>query len=335
MNRSYRLRRLGHRPESNTASETVYDAAVPLPQEFHQLARRVNNWGRWGPDDERGTLNLITGEAIRRACDCVRTGRAFSLALPLDAEGPQTGMIPGRVNPLRTMLAVNAPLAGDLSAFCSSDDVVVMGLQAGTHWDALAHVSYDGRLYNGFPTTSVTADGASRCGIDKVGTLTSRGVLLDVARAKGVERLEPGYPVTAEDLDAAEDLGSTRVQSGDVVLVRTGQMRVFTGGDRLGYAFPSPGLSLSTVPWLHQHQVAAVATDNLTLEVFPSERDDAVLPVHLLHLVEMGLTQGQNFDLEALSEDCAADGRYDFLLQASPEPFTRGLGAPVNPVAVK
>lgn len=308
---------------------------MPLPPEFHELARRVNNWGRWGSDDERGTLNFITPEVVRRGVQTVRTAKTFSLALPLDADGPQTGMIPGRLNPLRTMLAINAPLSGDPGAFCSSDDVVIMGLQAATHWDALTHVSYDGRIYNGFPADSITAAGAAHCGIDKVGVLASRGVLLDVARARGVGRLDPGYAITAEDLDAAEELAKTAVRAGDVVLVRTGQVAALARGERQGYAFPSPGLSTHTVPWLHEREVAAVATDNLTLEVFPSERDDALLPVHLLHLVEMGLTQGQNFDLEALSTDCADDGAYDFFLEASPEPFTRGLGSPVNPVAVK
>src|SRR5688500_15951003 len=112
-----------------------------MPEEFAELARRVNNWGRWGDTDERGTLNLITPDVVRRGASCIRSGRVLSLALSLSENGPQTGLIPGRVNPQRTMLAVNAPLTPDPAAFCSSDDVVTMGLQAATHWDALAHVS--------------------------------------------------------------------------------------------------------------------------------------------------------------------------------------------------
>lgn len=306
-----------------------------LPAEFHDLAARVNNWGRWGPDDETGTLNLVTPEVVRRAAACARTGKRISLALPLSADGPQTGAIPGRVNPERTMIAINHPLTGDPSQFCMSDDVVTMGLQAATHWDALAHVSYNGRMYNGFPTSSIDASGARRCGIDKAGTLVSRGVLLDVARAAGAGRLEGGYAITPEDLDAAEKLAGVTVGTGDVVLVRTGQIQLLAAGDKKAYAAPSPGLSMMTVPWFRERDVAAVATDNLTFEVYPGERPDCVLPVHLLHLVEMGLTQGQNFDLEALGADCADDGVYEFLLEASPLPFVRGLGSPVNPVAVK
>ena len=122
-----------------------------MPPEFEELARKVNNWGRWGDDDEIGTLNLITPEAVARGAACVKRGRTFSLAIPLSLDGPQLGFIPGHVNPLRTMIAINRPLTGDPDQFCSSDDIVVMALQAATHWDSLAHVSYGGRLYNGFP----------------------------------------------------------------------------------------------------------------------------------------------------------------------------------------
>ena len=308
---------------------------MPLPPEFHDLAKRVNNWGRWGDDDERGTLNLVTDEVVRRAIAQVRTGQRRSLALPLSDKGPQAGLVPGRVNPIRTMLSINHPLTGDPTTVCNSDDVVFMPLQAATHWDALAHVSYDGRLYNGFPADSVTTAGAKRCGIDKVSSLVARGVLLDVARARGVDRLEPGTALTADDLDAAADLGRVSVEPGDVVLVRTGHVQHALAGDNLTYGMTCPGLSMQTVPWFRDHDVAAVATDTLALEVVPFERDDCPLPVHLLHLVEMGLTQGQNFDLEGLAADCADDGRYTFLLSASPEPFVRGLGSPVNPVAIR
>jgi kynurenine formamidase len=306
-----------------------------MPSEFTELARKVNNWGRWGDDDELGTLNLINAEVITRAAACVRRGRAFSLAIPLSLDGPQLGFIPGRVNPLRTMISINTPIAADPDAACFSDDVVLMGLQAATHWDSLAHVSHGGRLYNGFPADSITARGAAHCSIDKVATIVSRGVLLDVAGARAVDRLEPGYAITADDLDAAAARARVEVLPGDIVLLRTGQISRLAAGDKMGYAYPSPGPSLQTVEWFHDHDVAAVATDNLTFEVYPPEHAELQLPVHLLHLVEMGMTQGQNFDLEALAADCAADGVYEFLLEASPQPFVGGLGTPVNPVAVK
>src|SRR5918994_1297778 len=234
-----------------------------LPPAFTELADRVRNWGRWGPDDELGTVNLVTPEVRRRAAACVRTGKAFSLALPLsESEGIQTGLLPGRINPVRTMAQINNPIL-DSDQVRTSDDLVVMGLQC-----------------------------ATRCGIHRIRTLVSRGVLLDVARARGVERLEGGHVITGDDLDAAEELARVQVAPGDVVLVRTGHMAVL--GERGGkhkYLAPSPGLSMRSAPWLRERDVAAVATDTLTFEVFPGEREDVFLPVHMLHLVDMGLTQ--------------------------------------------
>jgi kynurenine formamidase len=307
-----------------------------LPAAVRQLAARVRNWGRWGPDDELGTLNLIDAAAVLRGAAEIRSGRRIPLGIPLDEQGPQTGVVPGRINPLRTMLAINHPyLKGDPRNFCNSDDSVTMGLQSGTHWDALAHVSYAGRIWNGYPADVVDHRGARRCGIEKVRTLVSRGVLLDVARVHGAERLPGGHAVTAEDLDAAAELGRVRIEPGDVVFVRTGHLQLWRAGDRAGYVAPAPGPSLRSVEWLRRHDVAAVATDSFTGEVFPPELPDTYLPVHLLHLVEMGLTQGQNFDLEALARDCAEDGRYAFFVDATPLPFTRAVGSPVNPVAIK
>ena len=311
--------------------------AVPAP--FAEVADRVRNWGRWGPDDEIGTLNLIDEAARRRGAAAVVSGKAFALGLPLSAtEGIQLGFVEGRVNPTLTMVQVNQPVNADQPDWvCFSEDVVTMATQCATHWDALAHSSYGGVIYNGYPAGVVSADGASRCGIHRLGPVVSRGVLLDVARALGCDVLEPGYPIMPGDLDAAVGLAGMELEPGDIVLVRTGQMVHLAPGrrDLVAYTFPSPGLTIETAGWFHQHDVAAVATDTLVFEVYPSQHEDAYLPVHLLHLVEMGLTQGQNWVLDALADECAADGRYSFLLDATPLPLTDGLGTPLNPVAIK
>ena len=305
-----------------------------FPAEVLELGARVRNWGRWGADDEIGTLNLIDDAARRRGVACATTGRALSLALPWGPDGPQMGFVEGRTNPELhpfTFPLTNEP--GDDRLW--HDDRVVMGTQAATHWDGLAHASYGGNLYNGFPVSGIGPQGTSHCGIHLVRTLLTRGVLLDVARVHGVDRLPPGHALTAADLDAALELARTSLEPGDVVLLRTGHMQLFLEGQRMKYAIGAPGPGLGTVEWFHRHDVAAVAIDNLIFEVFPCERDDAFLPVHFLHLVDMGLTQGQNWNLEELAADCAADGRYTFLLSASPEPVRYGAGAPVNPVVVK
>jgi kynurenine formamidase len=312
---------------------------VPVPEVFADVASRVRNWGRWGPDDEIGTLNLVDEAARRRGAAAVVSGKAFALGLPLsEAEGIQVGFVEGRINPRRTMVQVNVPVNADQPDWvCFSEDVLTLATQCATHWDALAHSSYGGVIYNGYPASTISADGAARCGIHRLGAVVSRGVLLDVARALGRDVLEPGYPITPADLDAACALAKVAVEPGDIVLVRTGQM-VHLAPERrdlIAYTWPSPGLTIETAEWFHAHDIAAVATDTLVFEVFPSQHEEAYLPVHLLHLVEMGLTQGQNWVLDPLADDCAVDGRYTFLLDATPLPLTAGLGTPLNPVALK
>ncbi|MFD7166985.1 cyclase family protein [Streptomyces violascens] len=307
---------------------------MSLPPEFHEIAKRVNNWGRWGPDDEIGTLHHITDETVRQAAGHIRSGRRIPLALPLRQDGVQTGVIPGRVNPLHTMVQINQEIFGPGTVACS-DDAVTFGLQAATHWDALTHVSHSGKIYNGRPAATITPHGGAEfSGIDKPGHVVSRGVLLDIARAKGLDRLEGGHAVTPEDLAEAEEFAGVTVRTGDIVLVRTGQMQVYLAGDKHGYGYPSPGLSVRTPEWFHARDVAAVANDTLTFEIFPPEIEDLWLPVHALDLVEMGMLQGQNWNLEVLSTACAEASRYAFLLSAMPEPFVGATGTPVAPIAI-
>jgi len=308
---------------------------MALPPHLKDLAARVSNAGRWGVDDQRGTLNLLTPEAVLRGVRAVRQGKVFSLAIPFDEDGPQTGAIPGRDNPQRQMLLVNTAYTGDPADFCTSDDLLTMGVQAATHWDALAHVSYEGRLYNGVDASVITQDGAFKLGIDRFGPVAGRGVLADIARLHGVEHFDDAYPITGDDLDAAMDLAGLTVEPGDVLLVHTGQMHWLRYGDKDRFSHPAPGLSTRSVEWLHDHDVAAVATDTLAFEVFPGEDPAVLLPVHMVHLVDMGLAQGQLWALDELAADCADDGQYDFLLTASPLPLTRAVGGPVVPTAVK
>lgn len=308
---------------------------MALPDHLQQLAAKVSNTGRWGPDDQRGTLNLIDAAAVMRGAAAVRQGRPFSLAIPFDEDGPQTGAVPGRENPRRTMLAVNTPYTGDPADFCTSDDAVSMGVQAATHWDALAHVSYEGRMYNDVEASVVDERGAGRLGIESYGPVVSRGILADVARVHGVDHFDDGHAVTGDDLDAAMVQAGVTPEPGDILLVRTGQMHFLRQGDRARFSHPSPGLSTRSVEWLRDHDIAAVATDTLVFEVWPCEDPAVLLPVHLLHLVDMGLPQGQLWALDDLAADCAADGQHDFLLCATPLPLTRSVGGPVAPTAVK
>lgn len=306
------------------------------PSALVDLARRVSNWGRWGRDDERGTVNFITPDVVRRAAATVRRGAVFSLALPFDADGPQFGQA-GRVNPLHLMTALANPMSANPDGPRYADDVVVMPLQCATQWDSLAHVHYGGLLYNGHPVATLTPAGAARNGIDKMAAgIVSRGVLLDLARTLDVERVPPGRAILPGDLEAAERRQGVRVESGDVLLVRTGHIQAFTRDrDRIAYMRQMPGLGIACAEWLHAREVAAVASDTNMVEVWPPENPAVPFPLHSVCIRDMGLTLGEMFDLDGLATDCAADGEWRFLFTAPPLPVTGGVGSPINPLAVK
>jgi kynurenine formamidase len=222
-------------------------------------------------------------------------------------------------------------------AFRYADDYVVMALQAASQWDALAHVHYDGLLYNGFPANSITARGAAHCSIDRLSPgLVGRGLLLDIARLRGVDWLPAGAAIYPGELDAALSAQGTEVRPGDILLVRTGwRLKFVRDGDKRAFKAGEPGLSVGCTQWLHDRGVAAVGCDNFAVEVLPGEYPDEYLPFHMIAIRDMGMPLAEILDLEALAADCAADGRYEFLFSGAPLPFTGGVGSPVNPLAIK
>jgi kynurenine formamidase len=305
---------------------------------FEELLRTLTNWGRWGAHDEKGTLNYITPEVRQRAAGLVRQGKTFSLSIPIrHGSGPQMGG--GRINPLHLMTATGCDPSSRVDLGMNTryvDDVLVMMVQGGTQWDALCHVYYDDHIYNGFPATEVDSRGAQRGGIDKVHTdFVSRGVLLDVARQKGLDCLPAGYAITTADLEATVAAQGTRVVQGDIVLVRTGQMS--TVGDFVKWdAFRGreSGLHWETAEWLHERRVAAVAADNSMVEA-SGQLPGVRVPFHMLALCNLGLHLGEYWYLEGLAADCAADGTWECMLVAQALPIAGGSGSPVNPLALK
>jgi kynurenine formamidase len=307
--------------------------------DFESLLRGLRNWGRWGDEDERGALNYITEEKRRNAAGLVRRGRTFSLSIPVaNGRGPQRGL-GGRVNPLHFMTATGCDPSGqvELGHGCRyTDDFLAMTVQGGTQWDALCHIFYGDELYNGHPARSVTSSGAARNGIDKVhADLVSRGVLLDVAREKGVDCLEPGTAIRSADLEAAEQAQGVTLESGDILLVRTGQMS--TVGNFANWSVfhgKEAGLHWETAEWLHERQVAAVAADNSMVEA-SGVLDGVAIPFHMLAICNLGIHLGEFWYLEELADDCAGDGVWEFLLVAQALPIVGGTGTPVNPLALK
>ncbi|CAB4780746.1 unannotated protein [freshwater metagenome] len=308
---------------------------MSLPPHLQELSARVSNWGRWGADDRRGTLNLIDNAAVHRGLAAARQGRTFLLSLPYDENGIQNGAVPGRDNPKRAMHMINVPYTGDPTNFCTSDDSVSMGVQCSTHWDTLAHVGYEGLLYNGVSDSTIDENGSHQHGVETFGPIVSRGVLLDVARVHGVDFLPGGYPITGDDLEAACALGGITMAPGDIACVRTGNQYHLASGDKTRYTMEHPGLSTKSIQWARDTDIAAIATDTMAFECWPCEDPNVLLPVHMIHLRDMGLIQGQNWVLDELAADCASDGQYDFLLSASPLPLTRSLGGPIAPTAIK
>lgn len=306
-------------------------------EEIDALATQVSNWGRWGDDDQRGTLNLLDGAAVQRGLACVKAGKSFSLAIPFDEAGPQLGNIPGRDNPRLERQIVHSAFSGSHHDAVWNDDSVHMGVQAATHWDALAHTESDHTLYNNVAADTIDDErGATRLGVEHVGPVVGRAIVLDFVRALGHDdRLPPVTELTAADLDVAVEQAGIVPEPGDILLVRTGQMAVWRSEGKEPYSRKSPGLGLTTVPWLRERDIAAVATDTLTFEPVDADAGDWRFPVQKLLGHDMGLLLGQLWDLDALADDCAADGAYGVLLVANPLPLTGAFGGPSAPVALK
>jgi kynurenine formamidase len=309
--------------------------------DVHALCAQYRNWGRWGTDDQLGTVNFIDAECVRHAATLVRQGKTISCALPFDQNGPQNGW-GGRVNPLHFMLQDGGDIAIDaqdhLARLRYTDDAIYMPLQCGTQWDALAHVFYDNQMYNGHGVEHVSSTGATINSIDVLADkVVGRGILLDMPRYKGIEWMQPGDAIHDTDLAACAEAQGVEVRRGDIVLVRTGHIAKCRSEGAWGTyaAGDAPGLALSSAHWLCGNEVAAIATDTWGMEVRPNELEEIFQPVHIVLLVNAGMLIGEIFDLEALAADCAEDGVYEFLFSAPPLPFTGAVGSPINPVAVK
>jgi len=322
----------------NSSTSPVERSAVA---EVDELCVRYRNWGRWGDDDQRGTLNFISPDVLVAAAASVRSGRVVSCGLPFDSDGPQSGNFGGRTNPLHWMLQDGGDIAlgaqDDLDLLRYTDDAISMPLQCGTQWDALAHIFYRGQMYNGHGLDKVTSSGAAVNSIDKIADgVVGRGVLLDLPTHLGVEWLEPGHAISSADLDECAAAQRVEIRRGDIVLVRTGQLAQVRSEQRWGEydSGPAPGLGVDAAHWFVRNEIAAFATDTWGTEVRPNDTPGVFQPLHLILLVNAGMTIGEIFDLDPLSTVCREEGRYDFFFTAPPLPISRAVGSPINPLAI-
>jgi kynurenine formamidase len=302
---------------------------------------KLKNWGKWGADDQIGTLNYVTPEDIVRAASLIRTGKAFALGIPLDNHGPQSGLFGGRWNPIHTMLATGTDaIAGrqDWNKLRYADDAINMPVQAATHWDSLGHIFYEDKAYNGHDAKLVDSRGLHVLGIEhSKNKMIGRGVLLDIPRFKNVPHLDDGYGISNEELDKCARAQNVEIRRGDFVIVRTGQMeRCMEEKQWGGYAGgDAPGVKFENCFWCHDKQIAGICTDTWGVEVRPNETKDVNQPWHWVVIPSMGLTMGEMFYLKELADDCEADGVYEFFFAGPPLVITGGTGSPINPQAVK
>ena len=311
-------------------------------QAIYEAAEKLRNWGRWGADDRIGTLNFVAPADIVRAASLVKTGRAFAMGIPLDRDGPQTGLFGGRWNPIHTMLATGTDaISGRQNkpqTLLYSDDAINMPVQSATHWDSLGHIFLDDKMYNGLDARLVDSNGVAQLGIEHTrNRMLGRGVLLDVARHKRVRWLEDGQGISNADLDATARAQGVEIRRGDFVIIRTGQMeRCLAENHWGGYAGgDAPGVKFENCYWCHEHEIAAICSDTWGVEVRPNETDEVNQPWHWVVIPAMGLTMGEMFYLKELAEDCARDKVYEFFFCGPPLVIMGGSGSPINPLAIK
>ena len=311
------------RPHVAQATDTLPPLTTTT---LEQWMSALSNWGRWGEDDQLGTLNLITPEKRRQAAALVTEGVSVSLAFDLAKEAGTNNEFP-----LEHSLRVHEDDGG---VFAEDTYTIRYHGFAHSHVDALCHIFHQGKMYNGFPRSAVKPDGAEQLGVQtmKRGIFT-RGVLVDVPWLKEVPYLEPGTAIRVEDLEAWEQKTGIRIASGDVLLVRTGlyQRRQEVGS--WDFTQRAAGLHTAVVPWLKARDVATVGSDG-TNEVFPSGIEGMPFPIHRLAVVALGMPLLDNLNLEDLAREAQARQRWTFLFVAAPLRVPGGTGSPLNPLAL-
>lgn len=291
------------------------------------------NWGRWGADDERGALNLLTPDVVARAAASVRTGRTYPLGIPIQADG--VPLMDYRGKPMRLTLEDSTDEGSYADFGCkpgtgAHEDVMIFASHTTSHMDALIHVYEDWEHYNGVPAAAMRAmTGATRLGIDKVGGFAARAVLLDLPRHMGDGPwLEPGRRIEASDLEGAARAQGVEITTGDVVLIRTGYLQMWFE-QQPDVPFEQPGITMGAAGWLAERDVVAVGSDNAAVEVIPFDEND-FLGAHKVLLVRHGIYLLEFLDLSAPAGDDCFEG----LLSVAPLKVTGATGSPINPILV-
>jgi kynurenine formamidase len=312
-------------------------AQIPSEDEVLGYFDKLSNWGRWGPDDELGTPNLITPEKTRRALATVQEGVTVSLARDVLWEGAADVPSP----PVHFMLESGEGWASGekVSARPNAAAIDYFGMVfhgvAVTHVDSLAHFFWEGKTYNGKPAHLVsTSLGATVCSVvaAKDGFIT-RGVLVDVPMIRGIDWVERGEGVMPEDIVAAEERCGLKVEEGDILLVRTGQLRRRNVEGAVGPAAGSTACQAACLPLFHERGIAVLGSDTGN-DVRPAHYTKVTQPIHQVGITAMGLWILDNANLEDVAEACRQRNRWEFMLSIGPLRLHNTTGSPVNPIAV-
>jgi kynurenine formamidase len=309
---------IAQRPDHNVSKETI-----------DRWMTELSNWGRWGKDDEKGTLNLLTPDRRRRALSTAREGTSVSLSHNYIEESAEDTSSPF----VRQMVNINRP--GPFVQFVGDRYTVQYHGGSHTHLDALCHDSYLGKIYNGFPGSTITQQaGCTKNGITNLKQgIVAHGLLIDIARLKGVPYLEPGTPIFIEDIEAWERQAKIKVAAGDFLVLRTGRWSRRAAKGAWATDTSTAGLHASVIPWLKERDVAFLGSDSAS-DVLPSGVDGVIQPIHQFTLVALGMPLFDNLDLEAVAEEAAKRARWEFLIIASPLAVNNGTGSPLNPLAI-
>jgi kynurenine formamidase len=327
------------RPAYGVLWQSVATQTIPSEEQILTWYQSLSNWGRWGPDDELGTLNLITPAKRLQAAALVREGLLISCERTISWDPTVDSPMPARHFMLQSgegEPALTVGRSGASDAFLLAPHGVSM-----THLDAPAHShvrsdpSKPWTIYNGKPARLITTtQGATVGSIELAGRgIVSRGVLLDIPPVRNVQWLEGADPVFPEDLDAAESAQGVRVEPGDILFVRTGFPKRRA---ELGPKPTSEGISAlqaACLPWLRERDVAVVGADTGN-DVMPAQYPSLGLPVHGVGMGAIGLWILDNPDYEELATACARLGRWEFMAVIGPLKLANGTGSPVNPLAL-
>ena len=310
---------------------------IPSEAQVLEWMSSLSNWGRWGEEDQKGCLNLISESNRLKAAALVKDGSTVSCARPITTEiQPDTSFQVQRYMIDSGEGRETDPPERRLVRRGASEFIgMVFHGQTITHIDALSHYSWQGKLYNGKPANLITSrEGAQSHSIEVASQgIVTRGVLLDIPLLKGKDWLEPNEPVMPEDLEAAEGLEGVNVDEGDILLVRTGnyKMRLETG--RVPNTQPMTACQVACTPWFKERGVAMLGTDTSN-DIRPSHYATVTAPLHTVSLVTLGMWLIDNANLEDLADKCRQLGRYEFMLSLGPLIMRNVTGSPVNPIAI-